>query len=221
LQSDPSGITDELDRVFDLDELNDEAEEQALKHALQSHEDPVLFLDGESRSDGGMVAYRFGNEWKLRSLPDDAPVEELSQLLHYTLSVVDCLRKKEAREDFGDYYSLRPLVYGGHYWLEKVCRQEFSRYQDLKEKGVLSVIVIPWNEDWSLFDLVESIRRGDRVGYFERLVGILLPFTNREQMQIVEERLKKRFDVGTSYCWQVERDFENVHELTNKVEELL
>jgi len=167
------------------------------------------------------VAYRLGNEWKIRSLPEDAPVEELSQLLHYTQSVVDCFRRKDDRRDFGDYYSLRPLVYGGHYWLEKVCRQEYSRYQDLKEQGVLSVIVIPWNEGWSLFDLVESIRRGDRVGYFERLVGILLPFTNREQTSTVEERLKDRFDVGKSYSWQVEEDFDNVHELTNKVEELL
>lgn len=221
MQADPSGISDELDQAFDLDQLDDEAEEQALKHALQSHEDPVLFLDGENQAGEGMVAYRFGNEWKIRSLPDDAPVEDLSQLLHYTLSVVDCLRRKDKKTDFGDYYSLRPLVYGGHYWLEKICRQEYNRYQDLKEESVLSVIVIPWNEDWSLFDLVESIRRGDRVGYFEQLVGILLPFTNREQMSIVEERLKKHFDVGTSYCWQVEEDFENVHELNTKVEELL
>ncbi len=168
-----------------------------------------------------MVAYRLGNEWKIRSLPDDAPVEELSQLLHYTLSVVDCLRRKDERKDFGEYYSLRPLVYGGHYWLEKVCRQEYNRYQDLKEQGVLGVIVIPWNIDWSLFDLVKSIRRGDRVGYFERLIGIVLPFTNRKQMNNVEDRLKKRFDVGRSYCWQVDEDFKNIYELTNKVEELL
>lgn len=195
---------------------------QAIKHALQSHDDRVLFLEGEeSGTTTGMLAYRFGSEWTVRSLSPDTSRDRISQFLHYTMNVVDCIKESREESEYGDYYSLRPLVYGGSYWLDTVCRQEFNRYQDLKEKGVLSVITIPWRKDWSLFDLVESLRRGDRVGYFEDLLGIMLPFTDAEQMEAVSERLTDRFEVGRAHCWQVERDFENVHQLTKKVEELL
>lgn len=189
---------------------------------MQSHEDQVLFLEDPDQGDGGgMVAYRLGNEWNLRGLPDQINRTTLSKFLHYTMNVVDCVEASIGNAEFGDYYSLRPLVYGGHYWLETVCRQEFNRYQDLKEDGVLSVIVIPWETDWSLFELVESLRRGDRVGYFEDLLGILLPFTDDSQMKAVEDRLGNRFEVGEIYTWQVERDFENLHELSVMVKELL
>lgn len=222
IQSNPSRLTDELDSVFDLEELGDESELKAIKHALQSHDDRVLFLEGEeSGSDDGMLAYRFGSEWTVRTLAPDTSRDRISKFLHYTMNVVDCIKESQEDSEYGDYYSLRPLVYGGNYWLDTVCRQEFNRYQDLKEKGILSVIAVSWRKDWSLFDLVESLRRGDRVGYFEDLLGILLPFTDAGQMGAVSERLTNRFEINRIHCWQVERDFENVHQLTKKVEELL
>lgn len=223
IQSNPSQITEKLDEAFRLEKLNDEAEEQALKHALQSHEEQVLFLEDRNQADegDGMVAYRLGNEWKIRSLSPDVSRDVLSKFLHYTMNAVECIDATIGESDFGDYYSLRPLVYGGHYWLDTVCRQEFNRYQDLKESGVLSVMVVPWQEDRSLFELVESLRRGDRVGYFEDLLGIALPFTDHSQMEAVDERLQSTFEISQTYRWQVERDFENLHELSVKVKELL
>ncbi len=137
------------------------------------------------------------------------------------MKVVDFVEASIDERDFGNYYSLRPLVYGGQYWLNTVCRQEVDRYRDLEETGELSVIVIPWDEDWSLFEMVESLRRGDRVGYFENLLGILLPFTGESEREVLVERLKNTFRVGESYSWQIERDFENPHELSVMVKELL
>lgn len=168
-----------------------------------------------------MLAYRFDSEWTLRQLSPDSSRDRISKFLHYTMNVIDCIQQSREGSEYGDYYSLRPLIYGGDYWLDTICRQEFNRYQDLKEQGILSVIVISWREDWSLFDLVESLRRGDRVGYFEDLLGILLPFTDADQMQSVSERLLDRFETNDVHQWQIERDFENVHDLTKKVEELL
>lgn len=167
-----------------------------------------------------MVAFRHGNEWHVRLLPESVPRDVISKFLHYTMDAIYCMEESGTSE-FGDYYSLRPLVYGGQYWLDTVCRQEFDRYKDLKETEILSVIVIPWQENWSLFELVESLRRGDRIGYFEDLLGVLLPFTDESQLQSVSERLKANFDIDQVYCWQIERDFQNLHTLTSQVKELL
>lgn len=211
-----------MDEEFNLKDLEDESERKAIKHALQSHEQEVLFLeDEETGRNSKMVAYRLSNEWRLRILPDELSQEVLSKFLHYTMDLVDCVKQSITDSNYGSYYSLRPLIYGGEYWLDTVCRQEYDRYQDLKESRVLSVIVIPWNEDWSLFELVESLRRGDRVGYFEDLLGIVLPFTNETQMDAVANRLKNTFDIDDTYCWLVEDDFDNLHELSTMVKGLL
>lgn len=160
------------------------------------------------------------DEWEVRTFPTDVSMEMLSHLLHYTMKVVDSVERTRSERNFGDYYSLRPLIYGGEYWLDTVCRQEFNRYQDLKESQILSVIVIPWKSEWSLFELVESLRRGDRIGYFENILGILLPFTNENQMETVADRLEETFDLSDVYSWLVDRDVDNLHELTNRVREL-
>lgn len=160
------------------------------------------------------------DEWEVRTFPDGISSEKLSHLLHYTMKVADSISRTKANTNFGDYYSLRPLIYGGEFWLDTVCRQEFNRYQDLKESQVLSVIVIPWKSEWSLFELVESLRRGDRIGYFENMLGILLPFTNETQLKTVADRLEERFDVSDVLAWLADRDFENLHQLTSRVREL-
>lgn len=166
------------------------------------------------------MAYRLNDEWEVRTFPSDVSSDMLSHLLHYTMKVSDSINRSNKNRNFGDYYSLRPLIYGGEYWLDTVCRQEFNRYQDLKESQILSVIVIPWKSEWSLFELVESLRRGDRIGYFENILGILLPFTNSSQMETVADRLEKTFELSDVFAWVVDRDFENLHELTNRVREL-
>lgn len=201
-----------------LSELDDEAEVQALKHAIESYDDQLLFLENNNRN---LVAYRFGSEWILREIPESIPEDDFSRLISYSLNMLNLHERSERQSTFGDYYSLRPLIYGGVYWLNKVCRQEFNRHEELGTPDKLSVIVLPWDRRWSLFDLVESVRRGDRIGYFETILGVVLPFTNKTQRNKVENRLNENFDISEIYSWGMGDDFENLHELQTSVKKML
>lgn len=213
----PDTIPEFLDRELQLEELQDDAELQALQHSIQSFDEPVLFLESDERE---MVAYRFNGDWILRRLPGEFPGRHLYRLITYTLNALRCIQQAMPRPRFGDYYSLNPLVYGGQYWTETVCRQEISRFEDDERAGKLSVLIVPWKNGGSLFDFVESLRRGDRIGYFGDFLGVMLPYTGEPEMRVVIDRIKEMFGLNEVYFWEIGRDFQNYRELKNRVKKL-
>jgi len=213
----PEGVPELIDRELALEPLNDEAEIKALKHSVQSFDEPIIFLESDGRK---IVAYRFDGDWILRRHPEAIPGAELYRLIEYTLGALACLRQTLPRPQFGDYYSLNPLIYGGEYWLGTVCRQEISRYREDERATKLSVLIVPWSERGSLFEFVKSLRRGDRIGYFGQFLGVVLPYTGKPEMRVVIDRMKETFGVNEIRFWEMERDFGNYHELKTRVNKL-
>lgn len=213
----PSALPDLIDHELQLEPLKDEAEVKALTHSLQSFNESIVFLKSDSRD---LVAYRFDGDWVLRRQGEEVAGRDVYRLIHYTLVALKCIRRAMPRPQFGDYYSLNPLVYGGQYWLDTVCRQEISRFEDDERARKLSVLIVPWDERGSLFDFVESLRRGDRIGYFGGYLGVMLPYTGKPEMRVVIERIKEMFDLNEVHFWEMGREFQNYHELKTRVEKL-
>lgn len=213
----PDALPELIDHELQLQPLEDEAEVKALKHSLQSFNEPIVFLKSDSRD---IVAYRFDDGWVLRRKREEAAGGDIYRLINYALVALKCIRRAMPRPQFGDYYSLNPLIYGGEYWLETVCRQEISRFEDDDRARKLSVLIVPWNERGSLFDFVESLRRGDRIGYFGRFLGVMLPYTGEPEMRVVIDRIKEIFGLNEVHFWKMGQEFQNYHELKTRVEKL-
>lgn len=216
----PDEVPSILDRHLGFKLMDDSARSRAIIQAMQNRDGDLFFLEGEGENET-LLVYQHGEEWHVRSWSGEFNEEDLALFLQYTSDLAKRVRNQRAGKKIGDYYSLRPLIYGGEYWLEKIASDEINRLSDLDDSRQLSVILITWRPGNSLFEFVESLRRGDRIGYFETHLGVLLPFTGAEDTSSVTDRLRERFKTEEFKVWRWGKDFENHFELQTKVEEEL
>lgn len=218
LRTQPDQVTGLLDAHLGLSPLREEGEAEAIKRAIQTREDRVLFIEDDRRK---LVTFRRDGEYEVRQLPEDTEPEAYGRFIEYSLKVAAYLRRQKPDSSFGAYYSLRPLIYGGEYWLDTVTRQEINRCQDTDPPTALNVLMLVLEPGIPVFEVVQSMRKGDRFGYFETLLGVLLPFTTRDEAQIVIDRLHSHFTIPNIHHWELTTEFENHFELQTRVKKLL
>lgn len=216
----PEDVPALIDRQLDLKQLGDPGQAKAIIQAMQNRPGSLFFLEGEAENEE-LIVFEQGDDWYVREWPGEDDEEDMALFINYTTKLSDLISSKKDRKQIGEYYSLRPLIYGGEFWLENICADEITRYKDLDGSEDLAVFLISMYPGQSLFDTVESLRRGDRVGYFGREIGILLPFTSRQQAGTVRDRLKDEFQLESFRMWMWGDDFENHFELKTNIEEQL
>jgi hypothetical protein len=220
IHTQPNEVPSLLQRHLALAPMEDSAQAKALIQAMQNRDDELFFLHGEE-NDEELVVFQVNDDWHAcRWTGETAEESDLALFINYSRQLSRAIKQFDRDPEVGDYYSLRPLIYGGHYWLESVCGDEVNRFQEL-ESDELAVLLVPWQSGDSLFELVESLRRGDRIGYFENLLGVLLPFTSAREAGAIKNRLEERFEPEQFEVWQYNDDFNNHFELKTKVEEVL
>jgi len=206
---------DDLENLFeeslDLRPLADSAEERALEQTLGRFTENVVFLENEARN---LCGFRENNCWKIKKVPEKVFGTPLAEFLKYTLKFSGLVKNKLSADVA--YYSVQPLVYGGKYWLDHVCRRELGNYY--KNEVPFSVLAVDNVEEKRLMKIVKKLRTGDRPGYFGGLLAVILPGTGIKEAEEVKKRLKDNFYLNDFYIWQVEHDFENLHELKSRVE---
>lgn len=196
---------------MDLQPLEDSGEETALVQNLNRFDENIIFLEDEERS---LCAFRLENSWKIRKIPAELEPELLADFLEYILEL-----EKISGDFFSaglSYYSLRPLVYTGEYWLEEVCRRELGNYR--KNKLPFSVLVVKEVERGRLNELLDHLRPGDRAGYFGDMLAVILPGARDGEVEEIKSKLQNLFYFENFSSWQVGKDFENHHELRTRVE---
>ncbi len=203
-----------LDEAFPFNELEDQGEEIALRRSLRSMDERVVFLQQDSRN---IIGYRHRDEWTVRELVDSSSPEYISELIEYLSHVLDRVQPRSSDPTRRDYFSIRPLIYGGEYWLEDVSRRELNRFDDLGEEKDLSVLLLKWSADATLFSLVQSLRRGDRLGYFSGMVAAACPFTSPDEADVILERVQQQFLLSSTKRLTYRHQFQNHPELKAKV----
>ena len=205
----------ELEQLFEetigLSSLQDSAEDRALEQSLSRFQENVVFLENEGRK---LCAFRENNCWKVKKVPDNIYGPGLAEFLKYTLQFTELLKNTISTE--AAYYSVQPLVYGGEYWLNNICRRELGNYY--KNELPFSVLAVENIDKNLLFKVVKKLRAGDRPGYFGGLLAVVLPGAGIEEAERIKKRLQDNFYLDHFYLWQVEHDFENLHELRSRVE---
>lgn len=216
LQAQPGDVPSLLDQKFQLEKLDDPGQARALIQALKHEGEKVFFLEDE---EGERFLIYENGDWQIRSISPDYDQTALSIIVRYTVGLSDVLKEQRRRGDIGDYYSLRPLIYGGEFWLDEICANEIDRFRHLGDEQDLSVMLIDWKPGDSLFNLVESLRRGDRIGYFENKIGVLLPFTSPLEARGVSERIEREFFIENAHHWFWNNHFENHFDLKSEIEQ--
>lgn len=220
IHTQPGEISSLLDQHLGLSPMADTAQAKALIQAMQNRDDDIFFLEGEEDNEE-LIVYENDEEWHARRWSGEVNPEDMALFINYSKTLSEIVEERRNRTKIGEYYSLRPLIYGGDYWVDSVCADEVDRFQSLGDDRDLTVMLISWRPGHSLFELVESLRRGDRIGYFESLLGVLLPFTDQEEAVLIKERLAERFRPDNFKVLQWREDFDNYFELKNKVEEVI
>lgn len=220
VQAQPNDILSLLETKFNFKMLDDPGHARALIQAVKHRNHNLLFLENEE-NDHRFIAFEDGNDWYIRILPREIDEDSLAILIRYTIKLSNLFRDRRERKGIGDYYSLRPLIYGGDFWLEEICADEIDRFQDLDETRNFSVLLMNWDPGDSLFELVESLRRGDRIGYFGEKIGVALPFTSRTQATEICERLQQEYFVEEISRWSWKEQFKNYFELKTEIEKIL
>jgi len=216
----PDDVPALIDRRLELKKLGDPAQAKAITRAMQNRPGSLFFLEGEAEGEE-LIVFEHGDNWYVREWSGQEDEEDLASFINYTTELSEVISSKKDRKQIGEYYSLRPLIYGGEFWLENICADEINRFKDLDESAELAVFLMSLYPGHSLFDTVESLRRGDRVGYFEGSIGVLLPFTSPAEAGTVRDRLNDQFQLESFRMWNWGEEFENHFELKTKIEERL
>ncbi|MGM0381145.1 MAG: hypothetical protein ACQEP7_04095 [bacterium] len=204
-------LGDIVEKNLSLSPLEDPAEERALVQTLSRYDERIVFLENEGRK---LCAFSADNRWHIKKIPGELSGEELAEFLEYIIDFFELARNTLSAEV--SYYSVDPLVYGGKYWLDNVCRRELGAYN--KNDLPFSILAVDEVDGNLLRKILNTLRAGDRPGYFGDLLGVILPATEVEEAEKIRKRLKDDFYLDHIYVWQVERDFENLHELKTRVE---
>lgn len=218
VRTQPDQVSRLLDNRLGLSPLKQDGEAEAIKRAIRDREETVLFIENDSRT---MLGYRTDGQWHIRQPPAGVNRELYGRFLEYSLTVSRYLRKRHPESTYGTYYSLRPLIYGGDYWLDTVCRQELNRIQDDEQMEALSVMMISLETGIPVFELVRSMRKGDRFGYFEDYLSVILPFTATDDATAAARRIQNRFNIPNLRQWNYGDEFSNHFELQTRVKKLL
>ncbi len=218
VRTQPEQVSALLDNRLGLNPLKQDGEADAIKRAIRARGERVLFIENNSRT---LVGYRSGGQWHVRQPPGGIDREQYGRFLEYSLTVSQYLRDRHPESTYGAYYSLRPLIYGGEYWLETVCRQELNRVKESGQEATLSVMVISLETGIPVFELVKSMRKGDRFGYFEDYLSVILPFTGPDETSAASRRIRERFGIPKLHHWNYGDEFSNHFELETRVKKLL
>lgn len=198
-----------------LKPLEDDAEADALRPSLRSLDERVVFLSQDDRT---LVGLQGTGDWFLYELTEQVEADQLSELLEYlTVAAEYFVEQAETGEEVRDYYSIRPLIYGGDYWLDEVCPREVNRF-DALEEGYFSVVLLRWPGDSTLHSLADSLRRGDRLGYFPGVVAVACPFTPPKAANTLVDRLEYKFYLNDARRLTYGFQFHNLPELRSEVQ---
>lgn len=199
-----------------LEELTDPREAEALRHALQSYESPVLLLESDTNN---LLACQVNDERWLFKYPEQLKGNNLAAVVKYFMNLSQLGKIRKQRGEGGIYYSLDPLVYNREYWTETVCHQELTRHDSTSSPALSLILCLNIGAD-RIVPAVEKLRTADRPGALDNTLGVLAPFTKAGEAQELSARLKESFNIPATKIWIAGRDFTNLHEMKNKVKKI-
>ncbi len=214
--NDNSSVFDAVNKFLPLVAGDDEQELEALKHSLQQYSERVLALEDEERQ---LIAWNSREDWKIYLCQGETNCLLLSRLIGYMLNLENLQDISARTAEKAPYSSLKPVVYNGGYWLDKICREEFYRHEELDRPLNLLFIeqFLPPRPKLAAKLLGEV----NRVGTFDEGLAVLLPCIDKIQVLKLVEKLAESFKLSGVHIWSAGTDFTNIYEMRNRVKKII